>query len=197
MRRQLTLRSQAIQDSRGGLCGLVGELEGFEYELPRPLRLAFAVEAGYGLVLPDAVSGPYEDLYAGSRVYFVAFPGTPAPRARAALPMPGPRSGRRNPRGGLNFADLGGDREVLQGSGRHPGRGPTARVSRRRRRRRGPSRRRPLHRGSPFSSRRLAATTCASWARSSGTGSPLRKRTLSRTSRALPTALPEACPCWL
>jgi hypothetical protein len=60
--------SQAIQDSRGRIYGLLGDLQGLEYEAPSRLRFAFAVVAGYGLVLFKGVSWLYEDFDPGSVV---------------------------------------------------------------------------------------------------------------------------------
>ena len=64
---------QAIQDSRGWLHGLVGDLQGLQDEAPSRLRFAFAVEAGYGLAFLERVSWFYEDFDAGTGVDPVAF----------------------------------------------------------------------------------------------------------------------------
>ena len=82
------LSSQAIQDSRGTVYGLLGDLEGFENQIFGALRFAFAVEAGYGLAFLERVSWLYEDFDTGAGVDPVAFFLRPAPRTRAALPMP-------------------------------------------------------------------------------------------------------------
>jgi hypothetical protein len=55
------LFSQAVQDSRGRLYGLAGDLQRLEDEAPCMLRFAFAVETGYGLALFDPVSRFDED----------------------------------------------------------------------------------------------------------------------------------------
>src|SRR5215211_7409648 len=67
------LMSQAIQDSRGRIYGLLGDLQGLEYEAPSRFRFAFAVEAGYGLVLFEGVSWLYEDFDASAGVDPVVF----------------------------------------------------------------------------------------------------------------------------
>jgi hypothetical protein len=66
------LFSQAIQNNRGRLYGLVGDLECLYYEAPSQLCFAFAVEAGYGLALLERVSWLYEDFDAGAWVDSVA-----------------------------------------------------------------------------------------------------------------------------
>src|SRR5215212_4738009 len=108
--------SQTIQDSRGRIYGLLGDLQGLEYEAPSRLRFAFAVEAGYGLVLFEGVSWLYEDFDAGAGVDPIAFflaacpqgEGCPADRRR---PEASYVAGSR----GLYFGDLGRDGKVFQG----------------------------------------------------------------------------------
>jgi hypothetical protein len=65
--------SQTIQDYGGRIYGLLGDLQSLEYEAPSWLRFAFAVEAGYGLVLFKGVSWLCEDFDPSSGVDPVAF----------------------------------------------------------------------------------------------------------------------------
>src|SRR5215208_2243268 len=87
------LLSQTIQDNRGRIYGLLGDLQSLEYEAPSRLRFAFAVEAGYGLVHFKGVSWLCEDCAADGR-----------------RPEAGYVAGSR----GLYFGDLGRDGKVFQ-----------------------------------------------------------------------------------
>src|SRR5215210_1038078 len=110
------LMSQAVQDSRGRIYGLLGDLQGLEYEAPSRLRFAFAVEAGYGLTLLERVSWLYEDFDAGAWVDPVALlvaAGTEGEgcAADARCCETGHVSATRGP----YFAYFGRDREVFEG----------------------------------------------------------------------------------
>src|SRR5215212_11954501 len=107
--------SQTIQDSRGRIYGLLGDLQGLEYEAPSRLRFAFAVEAGYGLALLERVSWLYEDFDAGAWVDSVALllaAGTEGEGCAADARRP--ETGYETTTRSLYFADLGRDGKVFQ-----------------------------------------------------------------------------------
>ena len=111
-----SLFSQAIQDSRGTLYGLLGDLQGLEYEAPSRLHFAFAVESGYGLVLFEGVSWFCEDFDAGAGVDPVALFLATGPQGEGCAadgrrPEPGYLAGSR----GLYFAHPGRDGKVFEG----------------------------------------------------------------------------------
>src|ERR671911_2578170 len=108
--------SQAIEDSRRRIYGLLGDLQGLEYEAPSRLRFAFAVEAGYGLALLERVSWLYEDFDAGAWVDSVALllaAGTEGEGCAADARRP--ETGYETATRGLYFPYLGRDREVFEG----------------------------------------------------------------------------------
>src|SRR5215208_1497690 len=108
--------SQTIQDSRGRIYGLLGDLQGLEYEAPSRLRFAFAVEAGYGLALLEWVSWLYEDFDAGAWVDSVAlFFAAGTEGEGCAADARGPETGYETATRGLYFTYLGRDREVFEG----------------------------------------------------------------------------------
>src|SRR5215211_7638493 len=110
------LMSQAVQDSRGRIYGLLGDLQGLEYEAPSRLRFAFAVEAGYGLALLERVSWLYEDFDAGTWVDLVALllaAGTEGEGCAADTRRPETDYETATRR--LYFAYLGRDGEVFEG----------------------------------------------------------------------------------
>ena len=112
------LFSQAVQDNRGSLHGLVRELQSLPHQSLRPLRVAPAVEPRDRVSLLDPVSRLYEDLDAGARVYLV----------RLLLPTGAQSQGRATDPQSMKlgyvpatrcryFPDLVRDRQVLEDVG--------------------------------------------------------------------------------
>jgi hypothetical protein len=105
-----------LQDSRGRLYGLGGDFQGFEYELPGPLRFAFAVEAGYGLVFLERVSRLYQEFDAGAGVDAVALVLAPSAEGKGCASDGGrPETGHVAGSWGPHFAYPGRDGEVFEG----------------------------------------------------------------------------------
>src|SRR5215203_2518665 len=108
--------SQTIQNNRGRLHGLLGDLQGLEYEAPSRLRFAFAVEAGYGLALLERVSWLYEDFDAGAWVDPVTLLLAAGSEGEGcAADARRPETSYETATGGLYFAYLGRDGEVFKG----------------------------------------------------------------------------------
>src|SRR5918993_3581811 len=109
------LFSQAIQDNRGRIYGLVGDLQGLEHEAPRQLRFAFAVETGYGLALLERVSWLDEDFDTGAGVDPVALMLAAGPEGEGcSADGRGPEAGHVAGPRRLYFAYLGRDGEVCE-----------------------------------------------------------------------------------
>src|SRR5829696_4861613 len=107
--------SQTIQDSRGRIYGLLGDLQGLEYEAPSRFRFAFAVEAGYGLVLLERVSWLHEDFDAGAWVDSVALLlATGTEGEGCAADARRPETGYETATRGLYLAYVGRDGEVIE-----------------------------------------------------------------------------------
>src|SRR3712207_1364494 len=64
--------SQAVQDTRGGLDGLVRDLQGLPHQLLGPLHVTPAVEPRDRLTLLHFVSHLYENLDTGARVHLLS-----------------------------------------------------------------------------------------------------------------------------
>src|SRR5215216_5283312 len=108
--------SQTIQDSRGRIYGLLGDLQGLEYEAPSRFRFAFAVEAGYGLALLERVSWLYEDFDAGAWVDSVALLLAASTEGEGCVAdARRPETGYKTATRGLDFAYFGRDGEVFEG----------------------------------------------------------------------------------
>src|SRR5215213_7696134 len=108
--------SQTIQDSRGRIYGLLGDLQGLEYEAPSRLRFAFAVEAGYGLALLERVSWLYEDFDAGAWVDSVALLLSAGTEGEGcAADARGPETDYETATRTLYLAYLGRDGEIVEG----------------------------------------------------------------------------------
>src|SRR5215204_1001371 len=108
--------SQAIQDTRGGLDGLVRELKGLPHQRLGPLRVTLAVEPRDRLTLLHFVSHLYEDLDTSARVQLVSLvlpsgaqSECRARDARCTQPRQVPAAGCRH------VPDLAGNRQLVEG----------------------------------------------------------------------------------